>query len=157
MKNFPQGIFQSIEWLIKQVDKLRYQISNSGGGGSVVTDGTTVQGNGTLGSPLKSYESVQNYANSSGVTIQLLDSYTFHYIYDGGDLGTTSCTIYAPINAAIGQKLTLANKSGFNADLSGFGDITQLLNGKTAVFIYTTTPSGLNNEPAPVWYLLDIY
>ena len=161
MKNFPQGIFQSIEWLIKQVDRLKYQVvhtpNNGGGGGltSVSTDGYTVQGNGTSGNPLTSYESMYSYGAGN---ISLQNLYTIHYIYDSGDQGITQSDVYFPSSPVLGQKITIINACGFIANLYPNGSLIQLLTYKTAVFVYIQPPTVAGQiDPPPTWHLLDIY
>ena len=112
MKQFPQGIFQSIEWLIKQVEKLKYQISQVGS--SISVDGTTIQGAGTVADPLKSYSSFE-CITYSGAAIDLTSSTNnlFLIINDTGIAGND--LTFPPVVA--GKKITIVNQTGFTFDI----------------------------------------
>lgn len=113
MKNFPQGIFQTLNWLVKQVEILKYQAANPVtppiNGGSIAVDGVTIQGNGDI-VPLSSNMQIE-YIPYQGTNINIPTSKSFIYIYN--DVGTASSNIIFP-SVVQGFHLIVINMSGFN-------------------------------------------
>ena len=119
MKQFPQGIFQTLNWLVKQVDLLKYQVANlvtpptppTNGGGltSVAVDGLTVQGDGNI-VPLSSKMQVE-YIGYTGGTITISSDKNFIYIFN--DNALENGTIVFP-SLEVGLQLIIINMTNYN-------------------------------------------
>lgn len=86
MKNFPQGIFQTLDWLTKEFKKILYKVTSletlvGSKLDYVVNDGVTLQGNGTNGDPLKSIMASQIINVSVATTSVLLSDYPTKTIF----------------------------------------------------------------------------
>lgn len=153
MKNFPQGIFQTLNWLVKQVDLLKYQVANPVtppiNGGSIAVDGVTIQGNGDI-VPLSSNMQIE-YIPYQGSNINIPTSKSFIYIYN--DSGIAGSNIIFP-SVTLGFRLIVINMSGFNltpsdgtappnspvVDIDGGQNNSDL--GSSSLFEYIGTPDG---------------
>lgn len=159
MKQFPQGIFQTLDWLVKQVDRLKYQVANPAPSGltTVEVDGITVQGNGTNASnPIKSLMLSETYGMSDQGTLTLGDFPTKSVFLVNQDLNVfpTGPTDIVFPTVVDGLRLIIINNTGFSMNVSGSGTpildptgatyTTSLLNGRTYEVI------GINNS----WYIL---
>lgn len=143
MKNFPQGIFQTLDWLVKQVDKLKYQISQlSGGGGTVAVDGVTVQGDGDV-TPLSSKMQVEKIGYQ-GSDITIPTDKSFIYIYS--DTGMAGGNIVFP-SVVQGFHLIVANMSGYSLTVTSSNvidfDLGAMTNFATGdLYQFMGTPDG---------------
>jgi len=165
MKNFPQGIFQTLDWLMKEFKKMLYKLTNlestvaslqTSKLSSVEVDGITTQGNGILGNPVKSLMLSQVYEMSDGGSLTLADFPTKTVFLVNQDLGvppTGSTGIVFP-TVVDGLRLIIMNNTGFGMTVSGSG--TPILNAAGATYTTNLDNSktyeviGINGN----WYIL---
>jgi hypothetical protein len=165
MKQFPQGIFQTLNWLVKQVDLLKYQVANPvtpptpptpGGLTTVEVDGITVQGNGISSSnPIKSLMLSQTYDMSDQGSLTLGDFPTKSVFLVNADanvppVGPTDIVFPTVVD---GLRLIIINNSGYQMNISVSGASVVNAGGSTASSLLndrTYEIVGINTA----WYIL---
>ena len=117
MKQFPQGIFKTLDWLVKQVDRLKYQVANPAPSGltTVEVDGITVQGSGTPASPLTAYTTVQGIIYGGSAIDLSASTANFFLITNDTGLAGADITLPSPVN---GRRIGLLNQTGFSFDIT---------------------------------------
>ncbi len=164
MKQFPQGIFQTLDWLMKEFKKMLYKLTNlestvaslqTSKLSSVEVDGITVQGNGIVGNGLKSLMLSQTYDMSDQGTLTLGDFPTKSVFLVNPDAnvppaGPTSIVFPTVVD---GLKLVIINNTGQNMNVSGSGASVVNAGGSTASSLLndrTYEIVGINTA----WYIL---